>query len=157
MISLDVRKDIFIRRFIQFQSYRGISSDLNINRGTVTNICNDIVKKIKELGLNDEVDLISHMSEVVIEPKYQGKRKSHKVNPATKRIIISMVESNEIKRTRKLSEVKTVRELYEEFKTKEKLNNEGNKIIRTDITYNNFYKIVVKIKKEILQKNIEKK
>jgi hypothetical protein len=152
MISIDVRREIFVRRFIKFQSYRGISTVLNVNRGTVTNVCEEIIKKIKELGLEQAEDLTKYVDEIVVEPKYQGHRKSHKVNPATKKVIQDMVKNNEIKRTRKSAGVKTITELYSEFKTKEKYDKEGNNLIRTDITYNNFYKVVTKIKKEMLIK-----
>lgn len=151
MISIDVRKEIFVKRFIKFQSYRSISKDLNINRQTITNSCNDNAKKIKELGLDESCNLIDYMDKIVIQPQYRIERRNHKLNLATKRLIKSLVESNEIKRTRGHKNVKTIIALYTEFKKAKKYGKDGNNIYKTDITYNHFYKLVTKIKKEFLE------
>lgn len=151
MISMNMRKEIFIRRFIKFQSYRGISRDLNLNRQTVTSVSNSITKKINELGLNQQCNLIEYTDMIVTKPKYEGQRKKHKVNATTMRLIKSMVKNNEIKRTRGYGNIQTIASLYSEFKTLKRYDKEGNNMYRTDITYNHFYKLVTKIKKEFLE------
>lgn len=151
MISIDVRKEIFIKRFIKFQSYRSISKDLNINRQTITNVCNNISKKIKQLRLDEYCNLIDYIDKLVIQPQYKTKRKSHKLNLATKKLIKSIVESNEIKRTRENKNAKTIVALYTEFQKSKKYDKDGNNIYKTDITYNHFYKLVTRIKKDFLE------
>lgn len=151
MIPLKVRKEIFMKRFINYQSFRSISKELDLNRGSVTNICKEISKKIKEMRLELEPNLIQYIDQLVPEPKCG--RKSHKVNPATKRLIRNMVKKNEMNRTRNPDGVKTIIELYSEFQTKERNDEKGENMYRTDISYGNFYKIVRKIKEEFLHQS----
>ena len=147
MISLEERKEIFIRRFIRTQTYRRIARDLDLNRSTVTKACNEIAKKIKEMDLDKEVDLSKYMDKLVVEPKL--KRKVRVVRHITKSIIKNLVRDNEVRRTRGLGGVKNLRELYEEFRNQTKYNDKGENILGTDITYNRFYKLVREIKEEM--------
>lgn len=92
MLSRNIKKEICIRRFINFETYASISNDLNIHRNTVSNICSSQLKKIKELGLcYSEINLYDYIDKIVPEKK----KLIRKVNPATKMLIRSLYLKNE--------------------------------------------------------------
>jgi len=69
MISLEKRKEVFRKYFIEFEHQSGICSDLQLSRGSVTKIIKEFRERIKELGLTDEQDLQGHIDEIVIAAK----------------------------------------------------------------------------------------
>lgn len=146
MLSRDVRKEICIRHFINFESYASISNDLNIHRNTVSNICNFQLKKIKELGLcYSEVNLYDYIDKIVPE------RKKHirKVNPATKQLIKSLYVKNQKNHIFKTSEKKNLTLLYNDFRNTKSIPNSKNKNYNTDISYSCFYNVIQEIKTDL--------
>lgn len=150
MISIDIRKKIFIKRFMHFESYRHISEELNIHRTTVTRICSSYQKKIKELNLDDDdSNLLEYIGKIVILPKYNTQRRRYKVNSVTKEFIKSLVKTNERRKVLKSKDRKSILQLFNYFR--ETINNSKNEHdLHTDyISYSCFYNIIREVKSEL--------
>ncbi|MEO2601353.1 hypothetical protein AB2T63_04775 [Clostridium butyricum] len=148
MLSRNIKKEICIRHFINFESYASISNDLNIHRNTVSNICGSQLKKIKELGLcYSEINLYDYVDKIVPEKN----KLIRKVNPATKMLIRSLYLKNEKNHIFKTSEKKNLTALYNEFKNTQSIPNSKNKNYNTDISYSCFYSVIQEIKKDFPQ------
>lgn len=146
MLSINIRKEIFIRHFIKFESYTLISKDLNIHRNTVSTICNLQLKKIKELGLcYSDVNLYDYIDKIVSN----SKKPRRKVNPATKLLIKSLYIRNEKNHIFKISKKKNLTSLYNEFKKIKSIPNSKNKNYNTNISYSCFYSVIKEIKSEL--------
>lgn len=151
MISIENRKEIFIRHFIKLESFNSISKSLNIHRNTVSSICDLQLKKIRELGLcYSNVNLYEYIDKIVPDLK----KRRRKVNPATKMLIKSLYLKNENNHIFKISKKKNLTELYNDvFKKINSVPNSKNKNYNTDISYSCFYNVIKEIKLEISKNN----
>lgn len=147
MLSRDIKKEIFIRHFIKFESFASISKALNIHRNTVSTICNLQLKRIKELGLcYSDVNLYHYVDKIVPNLK----KRHRKVNPATKMLIKSIYLKNEKDHIFKISKKKNLTALYNDvFKEFNSVPNSKNKNYNTDISYSCFYSAIKEIKLEL--------
>lgn len=145
MISIDKRKKIFTKYFIEFYSIRKISKELNISRSTVSKIIDEQRINIKKHNLINEDDLSKFMDLIVHIPKRKERNvKKYKVRQLHIDIIKELVNSNELNRTIH-GESKTNLELFYEFKNEVKYEYEGEDI--PEISYSTFYNLVKEVKK----------
>lgn len=142
MISLETRKEIFIRYFIKYNKIRLISRELGISRNTVTKVIHNIQIKIKELKLENEKNLIPFIDIIVIQPQ-RAKRivSRYKVKNYHVNLIKVLVIENERQRVLNNNNVKTNFDLYCDFLKK---NNEFREYV---FSYATFYNVVREIKK----------
>ena len=142
MISIETRKEIYIRYFLKFHSIRKISRELEVSRSTISKIIDEYRVALKNLGLTEEDDLYEFIDLVVVKPK-RKKRIVNRYKVTQEHIdnIKKLVYENEKSRTlgRK---TKTTLELLEEFQ--DRFCN-SNRIF----SHNTFYNIVRDIKKNI--------
>ena len=145
MISIDKRKKIFIKYFIEFYSMREISKELNVSRSTVSKIINEQRVIIKNHDLNKREDLYKFMDLIVHIPKRKERNvKKYKVRQLHIDIIKEIVSNNEFNRTIH-GESKTNLELFYEFQNEVKYEYGGEDI--PEISYSTFYNLVKEVKK----------
>lgn len=143
MISIETRKEIYIRYFLKLHSIRKISRELEVSRSTISKIINEYRVALKNLGLTEEADLYEFIDLVVVKPQ-RKKRIVNRYKVTQEHIdnIKKLVYENEKSRTlgRK---TKTTLELLEEFQ--DRFCN-SNRIF----SHNTFYNIVRDIKKKYM-------
>jgi len=99
VISIEKRKGVFQRYFIDFQSQKTICTELDLSKGSVTKLIKEYRERIAELGLK-ESDLSSHVDEIVKEPiRKKRELKRYLVTDKVEKIIKGLVISNEKNRT----------------------------------------------------------
>lgn len=101
MISLDKRKEVFQKYFLNYNTQDQICRDLSICKGSVTKIVKEFRERISELGLTKEEDLTVHVDEIVTVP-IRKKRQYPRlvVTDKHEKIIKKIVITNEKNRTR---------------------------------------------------------
>jgi hypothetical protein len=118
VISIEKRKGVFQRYFIDFQSQKTICTELDLSKGSVTKLIKEFRERIAELGLLLEPDLSIHIHEIVKEPiRKKRELKRYLVTDKVEKIIKGLVISNE--RNRILygrAGAKSILGLYEDFK-----------------------------------------
>lgn len=146
MISLDNRREIFIRYFVKYHKIRYISRELGISRNTVNKIIMDFQIRIKELNLQDELDLLPFIDSIVLQPKHAVRVVSkYKVKEYHMELIRELVIQNERQRTLNHKYAKNSLQLYEDFLRR-------NAEFREDVfSYYTFYNIVRDIKKSLAE------
>ncbi len=134
MLSIEKRKEIFIRHFLKLNSGRKISTDLNISRSTVNKVIKDCKLSIEKLKLNNSNNLHEFIDSIVVQPK----RKKRDVS----RYIVTQEHIDKIRilvnKNFTPMKRKTVYQLYKEFDD------------RGDFSYSTFSKLVTEIKKNKL-------
>lgn len=142
MISIEKRKEIYIRYFLKFHSMRRISSELKISRSTISKIINEYRITLQNHCLINEDDLSKFIDLVVVQPQ-RKKRIVNRYKVTQEHIdnIKKLVYENERNRTlgRK---AKTISKLLDEFQ---------DKFYNSDrvFSHNTFYAIVKDIKKNM--------
>lgn len=101
MISLDKRKEVFRKYFLNYNTQDQICRDLSISKGSVTKIIKEYRGKILELGLTKEEDLSVHIDKIITIP-IRKKRQYPRlvVTDKHEKIIKKIVITNEKNRTR---------------------------------------------------------
>ncbi|MFR6018406.1 MAG: hypothetical protein ACLUG9_12720 [Paraclostridium sordellii] len=141
MIPIEKRREIYIKHFIELNSERKISKELNISRNTVSKILSEYRLALKKHNLINEDDLSKYIDLIVVKPKIKRtvvegyKAKQYHID-----IVKKLVDNNEKKRTR-IGKCKTNLELFNDFKS-EIVYDEDNQI-----SYSTFYNLVKKVKK----------
>ncbi|SCK02037.1 Uncharacterised protein [uncultured Clostridium sp.] len=140
MISIEQRKEVYIRYFVNFNSIRKISRDLNMSRSTISKITDSYREALKDLNLLDEQDLSMYIDKIVIQPERKKRVvKPYKVTQEHINIIKLLVTTNEKDRTR-TKKAKTTLELFNIFREELSEN-------LCSISHNTFYNLVKDIKK----------
>ena len=140
MISIEQRKEVYIRYFVNFNSIRKISRDLNKSRSTISKITDSYREALKDLNLLDEQDLSMYIDKIVIQPERKKRVvKPYKVTQEHINIIKLLVTTNEKDRTR-TKKAKTTLELFNIFREELSEN-------LCSISHNTFYNLVKDIKK----------
>lgn len=150
MIPLDKKRDVFIHWFIKRHNKREISRKLNISRGAVDKIVEECQRRIVELNLPLEADLLSHIDVIVIATEIQRKRRPYKLNEETISFIEEIVVYNEKLMRTGSEDAKNTKELFKYFQKQKK----EKPYLMTDFTIDNFYKLVRKVKDKIHEEGI---
>lgn len=118
MISLEKRKEVFRKYFMEFEHQSGICSDLQLSRGSVTKIIKEFRERIKELGLTDVQDLQDHIDEIVLDAKRKKRKyKRLRVTDIHVNLVKELFETYEKNRTM-LGSSESILKLYETFDDK---------------------------------------
>ncbi len=118
MISLEKRKEVFRKYFMEFEHQGGICSDLQLSRGSVTKIIKEFRERIKELGLTDVQDLQDHIDEIVLDAKRKKRKyKRLRVTDIHVNLVKELFETYEKNRTM-LGSSESILKLYETFDDK---------------------------------------
>lgn len=118
MISLEKRKEVFRKYFMEFEHQSGICSDLQLSRGSVTKIIKEFRERIKELGLTEEQYLQDHIDEIVLDAKRKKRKyKRLRVTDIHVNLVKELFETYEKNRTM-LGSSESILKLYEIFDDK---------------------------------------
>ena len=143
MISIEKRREIFKMYFIEFNSVRKISRELNISRSTLSKIINEYKDRLKELNLLEEDNLSIHIDLIVLEPKQKiSYRKRLIVSQEHIDILEELIKYNEKVRSR-YKNPKEFSNLPDDFYTEIK-----KRKLKT-ITHSTYYKLAREIKDKL--------